>query len=62
MHHATHKHEQKQEMDNIHIHFPTNTQGHKHIQKHKLYDSIQMPKYHSQPYQTSQGPRHYTPQ
>ena len=34
-HHTTHKHERKQEMGNIHIHFPTNTQGHKHIQKHK---------------------------
>jgi len=32
-HHATHKHEQKKEMGNIHIHFPTNMQRPKHIQK-----------------------------
>jgi len=57
--HTAHKYEQKQEVGNIHLHFPTNTQGHKHIQKHKCQDGIQTPKYHSQPHKPSKD--HNTP-
>jgi hypothetical protein len=32
--------QQKQEVGIIHIHFPANTQGHKHIQKHEHHDNI----------------------
>ena len=46
----------------IHLHFPTDTQGHKHIQKHKCQDSIEMLKYHSQPDQTFKKPQNPAPQ
>jgi len=61
-HSTTHKHEQKQKMGNIHLHFPAHMQDYESIQKHKHKDSIQMPEYHRQPYQNSKGPRHSTPQ
>jgi len=54
-HSTTHKYEQKQKMDNIHLHFPAHTQDYEPIQKHKRKDSNQMPQYHRQPYQTSKG-------
>ena len=46
----------------IHLHIPAHTQDHEPIQKQKHKDSIQMPQYHRQPYQTSKGPQHSTPQ
>ena len=59
MHTSTNK---EKEMGNIHLHFPTDMNGHKHIQKHKCQDSIQMPKYHSQLEQTFEKPQHPAPQ
>jgi len=61
-HSTTHKHEQKRKMGNIHLYFPARTQDYEPIQKHKRKNSIQMPQYHRQPYQTSKVPRHSTPQ
>jgi len=63
-HSTTHEHEQKHKngRHDIHLHFPAHRQDYETIQKHKRKNNIQMPQYHKQPYQTSKGPRHSTPQ
>jgi hypothetical protein len=62
-HSTTHKYEPPPpKKSDIHLHIPAHTQDHEPIQKQKHKDSIQMPQYHRQPYQTSKGPQHSTPQ
>jgi len=62
-HTTPHKNMNKnKKMSDIHLHFPPHTQDYEPIQKHKRKDGIQVPQYHRQPYQTSKGPRHSTPQ